>query len=120
VKISAGTLLILNGIAHTFIGVWFGYEPLADIVRSGWINTVNPEKPERMAVFWFLFSGFAMTLLGESLRGIERKRPVPGRFGWALLALGIIGGLMMPVSGFWLLLPLGWLILHRARRAHAG
>ncbi len=119
-KVSAGVLLILIGIGHTFVGIWFGQEPLSEITRSGWVNSVNPQQPERMAVFWFLFTGFVAMLLGASLRWIERQGPIPAGIGWTLLAFGIVGGLMMPVSGFWLLLPLGWVILHRARGRRAA
>ena len=89
-KVSAGALLILLGIGHTFAGIWFGQEALIDITRSGWVNSVTPQQPERMAVIWFLLAGFFMMLLGESLRWIERQSPVPARIGWTLLAIGII------------------------------
>jgi len=118
-KVSAGVLLIFIGTGHIFAGIWFGQEALNEISSAGLVNSVNPQLPVRMAIFWFLFSGFIAILLGESLRWIERQGSVPARIGWGLLALGIIGCLMMPASGFWLLPPLGWLILHRARGWYA-
>lgn len=114
-RASAGIFLILIALGHTAVGLWIGRAGLAEIARSGWINSVSAHQHERMSAFWFLFTGFFMLLLGETLRFIERQGAVPARIGWALLAFGLVGGLMIPVSGFWLFLPLGALILRRAR-----
>jgi hypothetical protein len=100
-KLSA-YLLIATGVLHNTIGLIFGASVLADIFRSGLFSTVHPPYYEREAIFWFLFAGFAMMLWGALLLNTTY---IPKVFSVSLLALCVLGAIMMPVSGFWLVIP---------------
>ena len=94
-------LLIATGILHNLIGIGIGFNILSEITREGLFNTINAQI-DRNAVFWFLFSGFAMMLWGALF--LELKR-VPKSFTWSLLLMSILGVFIMPVSGIWLIIP---------------
>lgn len=98
-KLSA-YLLIATGALHNAIGFIIGASVLGDIASEGFFNTVVMQ-PDRNATFWFLFSGFALMLMG--LLVLELRR-VPKTFAWSLLVLSLIGVILMPASGFWLVL----------------
>jgi hypothetical protein len=117
---NSGNLLIATGILHNVIGFVMGWGVLTEIVRSGFINSINNEM-DRNAIFWFLFGGFAMILLGKLMQNcLDAGWILPKWLGVTLLALSLIGCMMMPVSGFWLVLPQALLIMstHRKRRGH--
>ena len=65
---------------------------------------------DRIAIFWFLWFGFALMVLGGALRALE-PRPAPLALITGLAAM-IVGGCMtVPISGFWLgLVPVGGLV----------
>ncbi|MEM7734246.1 MAG: DUF6463 family protein [Deinococcota bacterium] len=114
-KLSA-YLLIATGILHNTIGLIFGAGVLADIVRAGLFNTISPPNYDREAIFWFLFAGFAMMLWGALLFHLTH---VPKVFGISLLALCILGVIMMPASGFWLVIPQAiYMLLQPTKKAH--
>jgi hypothetical protein len=48
------------------------------------------------------------------------ERPLARLIGWNLLATGLAGVVVMPVSGFWLLLALAPLLLRPGRREAAA
>ena len=95
-----------------------GKDVLAEIVRSGFVNTINNEM-DRNAIFWFLFSGFMMMILGKLMQDFikESQKPLPVSLGYYLLAITVIGCLMMPVSGFWLVLPQAIVIIVSRKKA---
>lgn len=109
-KIS-GWLLIMTGIIHNSLGVVFGHSTLAEIGRAGFFNAVHPPLWQREAIFWFLAAGFAMMMWGMLILALER---VPSSFGWSLFAFTVVGVCVMPVSGFWLVLPQAvYMLRHR-------
>lgn len=114
--LSIGVCLLVTAGLHLLVGVVEGARPLLGVVLGGWVGAVEPDA-ERRAAFWFLVTGVVLLGTGELLRLLERAGPVPARFGWALLALGLAGGLAIPASGFWLLVPQGAILLRRAYAA---
>jgi len=94
-------LLIATGIIHNLVGLGIGFSVLNDLLREGLFNTINVEH-DRNAIFWFLFSGFAMMLWGALILEIKQ---IPKTFSWSLLVLSILGAFIMPASGFWLVIP---------------
>lgn len=94
-------LLIATGILHNLIGLIFGFEVLSAIAREGFFNTVFMQF-DREAIFWFLFSGFAIILWGVLILQLEH---IPRSFSLSLLILSTVGIIIMPLSGFWLVLP---------------
>lgn len=111
----SGTLLLATGIIHNAVGLMMGWKILASIADAGFINTIKGENElDRSAIFWFLFSGFLMMLLGKFMQDYieEHNRPAPAYIGYYLLILTIIGCLIMPISGFWIVLPQVFIIIY--------
>ena len=109
-----GKTLVLIGILHSLFGLVFMGPVLKELASDGLVNTVNGQ-PEREAVFWFLYTGFALILLGAVVDWIEaRHAVVPLFLAWALLASTLVALVVMPASGFWLLLvPVAGMFTHR-------
>jgi hypothetical protein len=110
----SGYLLIATGILHNAIGVLIGYPQLRDIALAGFFNTVDSDI-YRQAIFWFLFSGFLMILIGQLF--LSMKTPIPAGVGLNLLLLCVVGAILMPASGFWLGIPQAVYIIVSSRRA---
>ena len=107
-----GYALIVIGVIHTIFGVAAFRATLHLLIAAGVWNTINGE-PEREMAFWFLYFGFVLMILGALLVRLAREGPPVPRFvGWALLAITLVGVLVMPASGFRLvLIPVGGLLL---------
>ena len=117
---NSGNLLIVTGILHSIIGFVMGWDVLTEIVRSGFVNSINDEL-DRNAIFWFLFAGFIMIALGKLMQDcLVSGWRLPRWLGSSLLVSSLIGCIMMPVSGFWLVIPQAVLIMrtHKKTRGH--
>jgi hypothetical protein len=99
------------------VGVALFQEPLAAILRGGFVNAVAPHVDRGLA-FWFmilspvcvglgLITSHAVALADARLLGI---------LGWTLLLLGAFGVLAIPVSGFWIFVVLSLPLLARSLR----
>lgn len=111
----SGYWLIATSLIHLLVGAWLYAEPLADIGRNGIFNAVDPEF-DRNAAFWFMMVAPLLFTLGQlccwaQAQGIS----LPAFVGWYLLAISVVGVVLMPISGFWLLIPPAVLILLAAR-----
>lgn len=93
-------------IVHILVAVVLFHAALSSIVQEGVFDTVG-EDPLRAASVWFLLFGPILFILGMVLVSWEKNSslPLPKSVGWALLFLGILGVVLMPVSGFWLIFP---------------
>lgn len=112
----SGTLLIATGIIHNLLGLAMGAPILTEIIDAGFVNSINSQM-DRNAIFWFLFGGFMMMILGKLMQDYlhENDKPLPASLGYYLLALCVIGCIMMPISGFWIVVPQAILIIAAAR-----
>lgn len=100
-----------TAVLHMLLGIVVFWQPLQAIVMSGVINSITPHY-DRGMVFWFLLFGGLLWLLGHMTQWIEtRYSDVPRSLGWGLLGIALIGILVMPVSGFWLVIPQAYLLL---------
>lgn len=111
-----GRLLMATAVLHVAVGVVLERGSLRAIARSGVVNAVEPHR-DRMAAVWFLLFGAVTWVLGQLADWTQREHGrLPASLGWGLLALDTGGAVLMPVSGFWLVLPQGLLALRASRR----
>ena len=109
-----GKTLFAIGVIHSFFGFFFMRGTLALLWSEGLFNTVNGQ-PRREAVFWFLYTGFLLVIIGALIDRLERSGfRFPAFLGWSFLALTTVGVLVMPISGIWLLIPPVVGMFHRA------
>jgi hypothetical protein len=111
-------LLYVTAVGHVLVGCVLFREPLAAMWRDGilnsigsdvvpgaasWIEALRPQF-DREAAFWFILFGPCLWMLGQVVhRAVELAEARMLRIlGWDLLALGVVGAAVMPVSGFWL------------------
>ena len=119
-RVSAGVLLLAIGVVHNVVGVLVGWPWLLEILADGYVAAVPDDAPWRMAIFWFLWFGWALMLVGAAWARIERSGDtIPGWQGTGLALLVLAGGLAMPISGFWLGLPVAGLVWWRSARPAA-
>ena len=113
---NTGNLLIATGIIHNLIGFIMGWSVLTEIASSGFVNSINDEM-DRNAIFWFLFGGFMMIIMGKLMQSyLESGCHLPKWLGMSFLVLALVGCIMMPVSGFWLVIPQALLIINPLRK----
>ena len=110
----SGVLLMATGCIHNGIGLFIMREPLGDMIQAGVWNAMDRQF-DRAAAFWFMFSGVMVILLGYIVHWAVRRLHVtpPPALGWVLLALSVIGAMVMPVSGFWIVLPQACILIVR-------
>jgi len=109
---TAGWLLMAVAALHAAFGLWVGRRALLAMAHDGFVNAVDPHL-DRSLAFWFLLMSPFLWIVGRLALWLasEGRRP-PGWLGRSLLALALICAVLMPVSGFWLiLLPAAWLWL---------
>ncbi len=113
---AAGRFLMAIAVIHFLFGVGFGLGRILEIARDGAFNAVDSH-PHRQLIFWFVVFAVPLYLLGllVSWIGSQRER-APAWLGWSLLAFGLVGAFLMPVSGFWLVIAPAVLLLRRAAR----
>jgi len=113
----AGRWLMAAAVIHILLGVWFGRSALASLAEEGFFNTVDPHK-DRQLVFWFIFAGLALLLLGHLMCwAAAAGRCLPAVLGWELLAVAVVGGVLMPVSGWFLIMVPGILIVVASKKS---
>lgn len=116
-----GRWLIGVSIIHTaFAFVAFG-NVLLSIVQRGVFSTVGND-PMTGAVVWFVLFGVVLFICGLAVLALEQSssNPLPRSLGWSLLALGALGVVLMPASGFWLAIPPALAILLRRPRLQSA
>lgn len=101
-----GRWLIGVSVVHTFFAVAVFGDVLASIIKRGVFNTVGTD-PMTGAVVWFVLFGAVLFVCGLVVAELEKSSSgyLPKTIGWSLLALAIVGVVLMPMSGFWLIFP---------------
>jgi hypothetical protein len=116
----AGELLMGTGALHTLIGVVGFRRTLGAIHRARYVNAIGRD-PERAAALWCLTTGGLLVVLGQLARSVQaRTGAVPRSLGWGLLALAVPGVVLLPASGFWLVLGQALLVLRGAQTTQDG
>ena len=113
-----GRLLIATALAHVVVGVAVYHRQLRAICDDGILNAVMPHY-DRRAAFWFLLFAPALLMLGQiTNRAVESGDARTLKVvAWNLLAIGVVGVVLMPISGFWALIALVPLFLRAASTA---
>lgn len=112
-----GELMIGTAILHTVVGIALGYTQLKAIAQSGLFNSIDPHF-DRMAIFWFLSYGALLFVIGSMMRWMQQQAGrLPSWLSWMLWGMGVPSVILMPVSGLWLLFPLGWLAYEPSQSA---
>jgi hypothetical protein len=113
---SPGLQLVGIGVVHNAIGLLLGREPIAAILAGGYTGAVDVAF-DRMAIFWFLWFGWVLMLLGGAVRAIE-PQTVPRWLVAGIAAMALGGAAAMPLSGFWLaLIPVVGMLLPQPVRS---
>ena len=118
----AARLLMATGVGHTVVGLLLFREPLALILRDGVLNSIHYPQFDRSAAFWFLLFSPVLFALGQLTDHAVRRGDVATLriIGWYLLAIGVVGAIIMPLSGFWLVIAIAPLVLRAARQNSAS
>ena len=114
-----GRLLMSAAVAHTVIALVRYQDVVFAIVRAGVFNTVVGD-PVKGAVAWSLLFGGLAFIGGMAVDALERSsQPVPKSLGWSFVVLGVLGAVLVPASGFWLLFPAAMGILRHPKSRSA-
>jgi len=115
----SGPLLMATGVLDLLYVLVFQFRQLAAIAGDGFFGAVelDPSQLDREVAFWHLTFGAMVVVLGGLVRWTQaRTGTLPASLGWSLLALGLSGAILVPVSGFWLVLAQAVMMLVVARR----
>jgi hypothetical protein len=101
-----GRWLLSVALLHTMVAAILFAPQWRALWQRGVFNAVAGDARMGHAV-WFLLFGAVLALLAWEVTALERSQPAVALrpMGWCLLALVLAGGMLMPVSGFWLVLP---------------
>lgn len=123
---TTGQWLALIILIHTMFGIAAGIvgipegpaagrSPFAEIWQLGVFGSIEPDML-RALWFWFTWFGFATAMAAFFMHKLERLHgPLSTSGLMVLLALGLSGVCMIPVSGFWFLVILAAVKLWRQR-----
>jgi len=118
-KMCAWYLLFMAAL-HSAVGVILHFNPLVAVILDG-AGTVAHPHLDRLAILWFMFSGALMFVIAFfALWSVKQTGTMPRFLGYTFLIFGIGGGLILPVSGFWLYIPVGLTLLFHHLRAPTG
>ena len=115
----SGPLLVATGVLDILYVLVSYSRQFAAIFQEGLVDAVEviPAQLDRETAFWHLMFGATFVVLGGLVCWTQsRTGTLPAFLGWSLLALGLLGAILVPVSGFWLVLLLALLVLVAARR----
>ena len=92
--------------------------PLGAVARDGFVGAVDPYL-DRNVVFWFLLASPLLWIVGRFALWLAAEgRRAPAWLGRDLLIVALVGIVLMPVSGFWLILVPSVLLLATPSAIH--
>jgi hypothetical protein len=111
----SGYYLVATGIIHNLIGLAIGWQSLLGMHNDNWFAStiVNGHMAfEREAIVWFLLAGFFWILFGFMLQKALKEGFIPPlSLAWGFIAIGIVIAVIMPVSGAYLFIIQGVVLL---------
>lgn len=118
----AGATLMVFAAIHGGVALSLFGGPLLDVYEAGVFSGPFGWSPDMLAAFWFLIFSWPLLLLGYMTRwAYKRTGEIPTTMlGAGLAGVGVLTLVFLPVSGLWLFVVLGTLILiygksHRRR-----
>jgi Family of unknown function (DUF6463) len=91
-------------------------DPLAGILEDGVAGAVSGEVG-REALFWFVVTGFGWLAFAHVTHHVVRATGrVPAAVGWWSLGMAVPSVVLMPKSGWWLLVGVGLVALRASRQ----
>lgn len=126
-KNKVGRLFMSIGILHVLGGAVVGREPIARIIRDGFVGEGDsalgnaPVHMEKELAFWFFLWGAYVFILGYVATWSEsRGERLPAWVGWQLVIVNLVSALLYPKGGFWLCLIPSAMIIWQARAANTA
>ncbi len=121
-KIS-GYLLVILGILHVSLGAISGWQQIKSIFSYDVWNALG-QQPQAICmkdipclqvntIWWIILFGLMLVLFGVLCIWIEGKlqRTIPSFIGWLLLVISGVSAVLLPVSGFWLVMLVAFYML---------
>lgn len=106
-------LLMIAGL-HLVVGAVLYRHELAGIAGDGFVGTIG--NAHRDAAFWFMVAGVTLAMIADTARrAVRRTGRFPLDVGWWLIGVAVLIGVIMPVSGAWLVLVAGALGVRAVR-----
>jgi len=99
-----GKWVMFVAVGHTAVGIMFFGSVYQQLLAKGLYNSISSEQAG-LAV-WFALFGFVLFVVGMLLSALEANHSsIPKSVGVALCLLTVLGIVLMPISGFWLMFP---------------
>lgn len=99
-----GKALLIIGAIHTLFGMIVFQKQWLLWIQEGLWNTVSGQA-EREWAFWFIAIGILAMILGAFTNWVEKQiHNLPDFFTYSLLIFSLVGVILMPISGIWLIL----------------
>ena len=112
-----GRWIIAVAVLHCSFALFHYSNSFSDMLSQGLIASARTDAT-RLAS-WFLLSGFLLLVVGLLLDHFRKLQlPVPLSVSVLIVVTVAIGLLLMPVSGFWLLLPASLILLFESITAN--
>lgn len=119
----SGYYLIATGILHSVIGLILGWETLLAMHQDNWLaSTMIGDQIlfDREAISWFLLSGFFWILFGLMLqKALDEGFIPPVSLAWGFVLIGIFVAIIMPISGAYLFIVQGIILLLGRKKANS-
>ncbi|WP_170940561.1 DUF6463 family protein [Pseudoalteromonas sp. NBT06-2] len=116
----SGYYLVFTGVIHNLIGLVLGWQTLVDMHQDNWFSStiVNGQIMfQREAIVWFLLTGFFWILFGFMLQKALKEGFTPSLYlAWGFITIGIVIAIIMPISGAYLFIIQGAVLLTGLRK----
>ncbi|GAB3643357.1 DUF6463 family protein [Spirosoma arcticum] len=100
-----GLIFMLTGVLHVVTGVVAFKHQFNAMIATRSVASAR-ESVDHQLAFWFTFVGLLMGPTGYLMDWVGRRKGMvlPSAFGYVLTGLWLVGVVLMPTSGFWLVL----------------
>ncbi|MDQ0876254.1 hypothetical protein QFZ77_004913 [Paenibacillus sp. V4I3] len=111
----SGWMMEWTSYIHNAVGLILFWKPISEMVKAGIWNSVDSSF-DRSAAIWFLFFGVLLWIIGRMIRWMTKEKglAIPRFVGWHILILSVVGAIIMPISGFWLVIPQGLYFIRKS------